>query len=155
MGLVEVARSLGDEFERVAALQEREALGDVPLQLDRFHLGAVILALLALLRLLVVVELALDPLDGAVEHVDHAPEHVLGVVLQPGVGEGRDQRVVDVDHVGLDAMRLGERAVVGIVLVGPVAEELHLVEEVGKRGVLLRLVVEGVLVGHVFRSFLG
>src|SRR3954463_13283417 len=51
-------------------------------QSDRAHLRAVLLALEASLRLLVIVERALDPVGGPVEQVDLSPEKVLEVGLE-------------------------------------------------------------------------
>src|SRR3546814_2822261 len=59
----------------------------------RLHLAAVLLALKSLLRLLIVVELALDPLAGAVEDVDDAPGEILKVGFDPCVDQAGDQRV--------------------------------------------------------------
>ena len=78
------------------------ALGQQPLQLDRADLGAVLLLLAAALRLLVAVELALDPVGGAVEQVDGGPEQVLEIGLEARVGEGGDQGVEDVGERGAD-----------------------------------------------------
>src|SRR3546814_8371302 len=63
----------------------------------RLHLAAVLLALKSLLRLLIVVELALDPLAGAVEDVDDAPGEILKVGFDPCVDQAGDQRV---EHLG-------------------------------------------------------
>ena len=64
---------------------ERQALGDEAFELDRADLRAVLLLLAALLRLLVVVELAFDPVDGAVEEIDGRPEQVLEVGFEARV----------------------------------------------------------------------
>src|SRR3546814_18479926 len=66
-----VGGGVAEEFHRVAAFDHGDAFGDLALQFDRLHLAAVLLALKSLLRLLIVVELALDPLAGAVDDVDH------------------------------------------------------------------------------------
>ena len=58
-----------------------------PLEFDRANLGAILVALTALLRRLVVVELALDTLDLALEDVDLPPEQIVEVGLEPGVGQ--------------------------------------------------------------------
>ena len=52
--------------------------------------------LAAPLRLLVVVELAFDPVGGAVEEIDRRPEQVLEVGFEARVGQRRDERVEDV-----------------------------------------------------------
>ena len=71
----------------VAPLDQRHALGGEALEFDRADLGAVLFALAALLRLLVVVEFALDPLGGAVEEIDGRPEQVLEVGFEAGVAQ--------------------------------------------------------------------
>src|SRR3546814_18406161 len=68
-----VGGGVAEEFHRVAAFDHGAAFGDLALQFDRLHLSAVLLALQSLLRLLLVVELALDPLAGAVETADDSP----------------------------------------------------------------------------------
>jgi hypothetical protein len=72
------------EFEGVAPLDEAEALRDQALELDRFHLGAVLFGLALALRLLVDVELALDALGLAVEQVDERPQQIGEIVLEAG-----------------------------------------------------------------------
>ena len=57
-------------LEDVATVDERRALGQQLLELDRADLGAVLVALAALLGLLVVVEAPGDTLAAAVEEVD-------------------------------------------------------------------------------------
>ncbi len=61
---------VAEQLHAVAALDQRDAFGGDPFQFDRSHFGAVLLALALALRLFVVVELALDAVDGAVEQVD-------------------------------------------------------------------------------------
>ena len=70
---------VAEEFHDIAAFDQTHALGGETLQLDRADLGAVLVALAALLRLLVVVEFAFDPLVGAVEEIDGRPQEVLKV----------------------------------------------------------------------------
>ena len=73
--VLEVIGSLvAEELHAVAALDECEALGNEPLQFDRADFRAVLFLLAALLRDLVVVELALHAVGGAVEEVDRRPE---------------------------------------------------------------------------------
>jgi hypothetical protein len=56
----------------------------------------------ALLRLLVVVELASIRLDGAVEDVDGRPEQIVEVGFEAGVGHRGDQGVEDVGDGAFD-----------------------------------------------------
>ena len=50
---------IAEEFEAIAAFDQRDAFGRQALELDRSHFRAVLLALAFALRLLVVVELAI------------------------------------------------------------------------------------------------
>jgi hypothetical protein len=56
----------------------------------------------ALLRLLVVVELAVDPFDGAVERIDGRPEEIVEVGIEARIGHGGDQGVEDVGDGAFD-----------------------------------------------------
>ena len=93
MGRVVLGGVIAQELEGVAALGEREPLGDQALQVDRLHLGAVLFGLGAALRLLVVVEITRDPVGLAVEQVHEGPEEVGQVIFEPRateqIGEGR------------------------------------------------------------------
>src|SRR3546814_4353970 len=77
--LEELCRMVAQELEGIAPLDERQALGDQPLELDRADLGAVLLALGAALGVLVVVEAALDPVDLAMEEVDQGTAQVRAI----------------------------------------------------------------------------
>ena len=72
-----LCRPVAEEFHGVAPFDQGHALGGEALQLDRADLGAILLALTTLLRLLIVVELALDALIGAVEEIDGRPQQIL------------------------------------------------------------------------------
>jgi len=71
-----------EEFHGVAALDEREAFGQQPFQLDRANLRAVLFRLAAFLGVLIVVELALDTVRGTVEEIDRGPEEILKIGLE-------------------------------------------------------------------------
>ena len=89
---------------------------------------------LLLLRLLVVVEFALDAVGGAMEQVDGRPEQILEVGFEPGVAQRRDQGVEDIGDGAGDDLALGKRPRIGLVVEGTVAEELQFVEDVvGRR----------------------
>ena len=79
---------VAEELHAVAALDQRLPLGGEAFQFDRADFGAVLFLLAALLRLLVVVEFALDPADGAVEEIDGRPEQVFEVGFEAGVAPG-------------------------------------------------------------------
>ena len=74
---------------------------DQPLEFDGADFGAVLLVLAAPLRLLVVVEIALGAVGGAVEEIDGAPEEVFEVGLEARVAERGDERIEDVGQRGL------------------------------------------------------
>ncbi|WP_456085343.1 hypothetical protein [Magnetospirillum molischianum] len=68
--LVAVGGGVAEELEGVATLDQPEALFDQPLQFDRAHLRAVLFQPGAVLRLFIGVEIALEPVDLAVEDGD-------------------------------------------------------------------------------------
>ena len=122
------------ELHAVAALDQRHALGGEALQFDRADLRAVLFLLTAPLRLLVVVEFALDAIYGAVEEVDGRPEQVVEVGFEARVAEGCDQGVEDVGDGAGDGIAFGKRPRIGLVLEGTIAIELEFVEDVIGRG---------------------
>jgi len=129
--LLEVlGRAVPEELAGVAALDEREALGEEAFQLDGADLGAVLLALGALLVRFVVVELAADAVDAAMEEVHQRPEKVGQVGLEARLAEAGDECVEDVGDGAGEAVGSGERPRVGFVGEGTVAVELELVEQV-------------------------
>ena len=148
-----VGREIAQGLVRVATFDQRQPLGQEPFQLDRLHFGPVLLTLAALLRLFVVVELALDAADGAVEDVDDAPEQVFQVGLEAGVLQGGGEGVEGVGDRGAHEVILGKRSWVGFALERAVAEELEFGEEVGGRalGVIGFVVFRRVVVGHRVR----
>ena len=119
---------------------------DEAFELDRSHLRAVLLALRAALRDLVVVELALDPVELAMEGVHDAPEDVRQIVFEAGVAEKVLRGREDPDHGAAGLLGLRERSRIRVILVGAVAEERQLVEEVGRRrgGMRLGEIIEGI-----------
>ena len=118
------------EFHAVPALDQCDALGREALEFDRPYLGAILLLLTAQLRLLVVVEFALDAVDGAVEEIDGRPEQVLEVGFEARVAQSRDQGVEDVGDSAGDGVAFGKRSRIGLVVEGTEAIELKLVEDV-------------------------
>jgi len=64
-GLEAIDGLFAEELHGIAALDQRQALGDETLELDGADLRAVLLPLAAMLNALVVVELASDTLDAA------------------------------------------------------------------------------------------
>ena len=110
-------------------------------------LAAVLFALRPALRLLVVVEFALDPVGGAVEEIDGRPEQIVEVGLEAGVGQGGDQGIEDVGDGAGEHVAFRQRPRVGLVLEGTVAVELEFGQDVvGRRGCVLGFKV--VLLGH-------
>ena len=76
---------VAEELHAVPALDQRLPFGGEAFEFDRADFGAVLFLLAALLRLLVVVELALDPAGGAVEEIDGRPEQIFEVGFEAGV----------------------------------------------------------------------
>ena len=60
----------------------------------------------ALLRLLIVVEFALDPAGGAVEEIDGRPKQVFEVGFEAGVRQGDDEGVEDVGRGAGDGIAI-------------------------------------------------
>lgn len=67
---------VAEEFQAVAALDQRDAFGRQALEFDRSDFRAVLLALTPLLRLLVIIELTTDAVETAMEQVDHRPKQI-------------------------------------------------------------------------------
>jgi hypothetical protein len=99
-------------------------------EFDGLDLRAVLFALEAALRDLVVVEFAFDPVGGAMEEVDRAPEQFFEVGFEAGVGERHHQGVEDVGDAAGDDIALGKRSRIGFVLEGTVAVELEFLKDV-------------------------
>jgi hypothetical protein len=116
------------ELEAVAPFDQGQPLGDQVLQLDGFDLAAILFALGALLRLLVAVEFALDPVGGAVEDVDGRPEEIVEVGFEAAVLQGEGQGVEDVRDRAGDDSAFGQGARIGLVVEGAPAVELKLLE---------------------------
>ena len=134
MNLEVLGGLVAEELHAVAALGQRDALCRQAFEFDRFHLRAVLFALAALLRLLVVVELALDAVDGAVEEIDGGPEQVFEIRFEARVTQGRDESVDDVGDGSGHGIAFGKRPWIGFVLKRAVAIELKLVEDMIGRG---------------------
>ena len=122
-----LCRLVAKEFHGVAPLDEGHAFGGEALEFDRADLRAVLFAPATPLRLLVVVEFALDPGVGAVEEIDGRPQQVFEVGLEAGVAQGRDQGVEDVSDDACDGAGFGQRPRVRLVLEGAIAVELEFV----------------------------
>ncbi|MBB3165457.1 hypothetical protein FHS25_005966 [Rhizobium laguerreae] len=125
---------------------KRDALGEQALELDALDLRAVLLPLSDALCVLVALQLALDALAGPVEEVDHRPEQVFEIRLEPRVAKHLEQGVEDCGQRRLNNRLFRERPWIGFVLEGPVAVDLHFVNEaVGRGGGMVGL--EGVVDG--------
>ena len=136
-----VGRLVAEVFHAVASLDQRHALGREALQFDRADFGAVLVALAALLRLLVVVEFAFDPLVGAVEEIDGRPQEILEVGFEAGFAQARDEGVEDIGDGGSDDTGFGQRSRVGFVLEGTIAVKLEFGEDVVGRGCRMRRLI--------------
>jgi hypothetical protein len=136
---------VAEVFHAVAPLDQRHTLGGKTLQFDRADFGAVLVALAALLRLLIVVEFTFDALVGAVEEIDGRPQEILEVRFEAGFAQARDESVEDVGDGGRDDAGLRQRPWVGLVLEGAIAMELELGEDVIGRGCGERQLVVGLV----------
>ena len=122
------------QLEGVAAFDQRLAFRRQAFQFDGFDLAAVLFPLRALLRQLVVVEFAFDPVDGAMEDVHRRPEQVLEVGFEASVGQRHHEGVEDVGDAAGEDVRFGKRPGIGLVVEGTVAIELEFVEDLVGRG---------------------
>ncbi len=113
MALELVGGQVAEELHAVAAFDQRDPLSDEALQLDRADFRAVLFLLAALLRNLVVVDLAYDAVGGAVKQVDRRPQQVFEIGFETRVAERRDQRVEDVGDGAADGIGLRQRPGVG------------------------------------------
>ena len=110
MALEVLGGLVAEELDGVAALDQGHALGDEAFQFDRADFRAILIALAALLRLLVVVEFALDALVARWKRLTRRPQQVLEIGFETGVAQRRDQGVEDVgDGVG-DGVRFRQRS---------------------------------------------
>jgi hypothetical protein len=82
-----IGGEVAEELHASEAFDECEALGHQAFQFDRTDLRAVLFRLAALLRVLIVVELALHAVTSAVEEVDGRPQQVLEVGFEARVTE--------------------------------------------------------------------
>lgn len=92
-------------------------------------LAAVLLPLRPLLRQLVIIELALNPVDGMVEDVHCQPEQVLEVWFEAGVGQCHHDGIEDVGDAAGEDLCSGKRPGIGFVLEGRLAIELEFLEK--------------------------
>lgn len=113
-----------EELQAVAAFDQRDAFRRQALEFDRSYFGAVLLALALVLRLLIVVELAFDAIDGTMEQVDSRPEQIVKVPLEPRVVQGRNQGVEDIGDGTGDHLAFGKRSRIRLVVERTVTVEL-------------------------------
>jgi hypothetical protein len=123
-----IGGEVAEELHAAAAFDECEALGHETFQFDGTDLLAVLFLLAALLRVLIVVELALHAVSSAVKEIDGRPQQVLEVGFEARVTERRDQRVQDIGHGGADGVCLRQRPGIGLVVERPIAVKLELAE---------------------------
>ena len=86
-GRIKIREMVAEEFEGVAALRQRQPLGDQSLQLDRTNFRAILLGMGTTLRGFIVVEIAADSIRFAVEEIHEGPEKVGKIGLEPRVDE--------------------------------------------------------------------
>ncbi|OPZ00035.1 hypothetical protein A5906_23690 [Bradyrhizobium sacchari] len=107
-----------------------------------------------MLRLFVVVEIALNAIDGTMEKVDCRPEQIAQVRLEPRVAQRPDQGVEHIGDRAGDHLALGKGPRIGLVGGWSVAEKLQFGENVvDRRSAGVRSVV--IMLGHGWDSFAG
>jgi hypothetical protein len=121
---------IAEELHAVATFEEGHALGQETFQFDRADLRAVLFCLAAFLGVLILIQLAMNLVGGAVEEVDRRPEQVFEVGLEARVAKSRDKRVEDVGHGAADGVGFGQWSRVWFVLEGAMAIELEFGDEV-------------------------
>jgi hypothetical protein len=136
-----LGRLVAEEFHGVAPFDQGHALSREAFEFDGADLGAILFALATPLRLLIVVEFALDPCVGAVEEIDGRPQQVFEVALEAGVAQGRDEGVEDVSDGAGNDTGFGHRSRVVFVLEGTIAVKLEFGEDVIGRGCGVRRLV--------------
>ena len=140
--LVAVCCGVAEGFNAIAAVKENFAVGEQALEFDRTDFRTILFALAAFLRVLVVVEFALDAVDGAMESVDHRPEQVVQVRFEARISECAGECVEDIGDGASDLVAVGRGPRVGLVVERLVPEELKLSEHlVGGRRCVLGLVI--------------
>lgn len=137
MGLELFSGGLAQKFQRVAALDQRNALIDEPFKFDRLDLGAVLFALTPFLGILVIIEFALNAILGAVEEIGKLPAQILQIGLEPRVDQRRDEGIEHVGHGTCCQALVGQRSGIGFVAKGSVAEKGKFIEKVCGGGGLM------------------
>lgn len=133
LGHVDFSERGAEEFKDVAALGERQALGDQTLKLGRADFRAVLLGLRPAPRCFVVVEVARDAIGLAVEEIDEGPQEIREIGFEPRVGEEIAKRLgrrVEGERPGVGR---GQGARIGFVLEGAIAVQGEFVEEMLRR----------------------
>ena len=121
---------IAHQLEGIAALDHSLPFGGEAFEFYRLHLRAILFALAAALRLLIVVEFAFDPVGGAMEEVDGRPKEAIEVGFEAGVLEGGDQGIEDVGDGPGDRIAFGKRPRIGFVLKGTKTVELEFSQDV-------------------------
>ena len=129
MGLEQLGGLVAHQLEGLAAFDQRQTLRQQALQFHRADFRAVLPLLAPALRLFVTIEGALDPVGGAVEHIDRGPQQVFEIGFEARVSQRGDQGVEDVGEGDAELVFVGERSRVGVVLKGTVAVELEFGED--------------------------
>ncbi len=115
------------------ALQQAEALGEKSFELDGPNLRTVLFLLGFALPVFIIIQLALDAVDLAVEDVDHRPQDVLQVGFKPRVAERPRDHIKNIRQRAAERIAVGQGAGVWLVLMGTPALHLQFLKDAGGR----------------------
>ncbi len=130
MALILFCSLVAHQLERISSLNETLPLGGKTFQLYGFYLGAILFALTAALRLLIVVQRALDPGGRPVEQIDSRPEEIIEIGFKPRVGQRDDQGIENIRDRAGGCVTFGKWPWIRLILEWPVSIELEFGEDV-------------------------
>ncbi len=126
-----LACAVAQIFEDLAAFEKRLAFGDEAFEFDRAYLAAILFGLGASLAVFVVVERTLHAAGLAVKEVGEMPGEIVEVILEAAAGEGGGQAFKHEIEALIELVRIGQRAGIGLVLMGVITMDLQLFDDAG------------------------
>src|SRR5271166_6477701 len=121
-----LARAVAHIFEDLAAFEKRPAFGDEAFEFDRANLAAILFCLGTALAVFVVVERTLHARSLAVKEIGEMPGEIVEVILEAAAGEAGGQAFKQEIEALIELVRIGQRAGIGLVLMGVIAMDLQL-----------------------------